>query len=378
VVVEFARQELPVFGFTWGQLAQSQHNAEWLLKIAGLAGGWGIAFLLVTVNGLLVGAVTERPLRTRLAYAGVAALLLLGPALIPRRNVNDTAGTSRVAIVQGNVPRDFIGTIAAKNVEIINSHARLTRSLAGQDIDVVVWPESSVGLDMRRIATVRQAVETATQTVGAEMIVGANEDAGPGYKVMAYHLDPTGQIVDTYQKTHLVPFGEYVPWRDLFGRLSILDQVSRDAQPGDTPKVFMTQSGPVAPVISFEGDFGSLVRERIGSTGGRMLVVATNTSTWATSWASAQHLAFSQVRAAENGVFVAHAALSGISAFIDPSGSVLDKTELWTEEILVGTVGFASEPTFYARVGDWLVVICALVSIGACLAWFKRRPGTVE
>lgn len=378
VLVEYARQELPVLGFTWGQLAQSQHNAGWLLRLAGFTGGWGIAFVVVTVNGWFVGALQARSVRTRVSLVAGAVALLALPAVIPQWSSDPSVPVRRVAIVQGNVPRSFSGTIEEKNIAIINSHARLTRSLAGSDVDLVVWPESSVGLDMKREPVVRKAIVGAARAVATELIVGGNQDAGPGYRVLAYHIAPSGDVIDTYQKTHLVPFGEYVPWRGLVGWIPMLDQVSRDARPGKVAKVFATEHGLVAPVISFEGDFGSLVRERIGATGGRLLVVATNTSTWATSWASAQHLAFSQLRAAENGVFVIHAALSGISAVVDPNGTVLNRTDLWTAETLVDGIEFVDEPTFYARTGDWLVLVCGLVTIGALVVGSRRRTGSVS
>src|SRR5947207_8969152 len=104
---------------------------------------------------------------------------------------------------------------------------------------------------------------------------------------------------------HLVPFGEYVPGRRLLSWLPLLDQIPQDAVAAHDPKSFSVDGGEVTTVLSYEGDFGSLVRQRIGA-GGRLLVVATNTSTWRRSWASAQHVAMSQVRAAENGVWVVH------------------------------------------------------------------------
>jgi apolipoprotein N-acyltransferase len=375
VAVEYLRQQLPVLGFTWGQLAQSQHNVGWMLDLAGVAGGWGIAFVLIVLNGAVAVAVRGRR-RDGALLAGAAAVIVLTGVLL--QSGAPPEPHARVAIVQGNVPRSFTGTLAEKNIEIINSHAALTRRLP-DDVDLVVWPESAVGLDMNRVEVVREAVVSAAGSVEKEMIVGGNEDFGPGYKVLAYHLSPAGDVLDTYQKTHLVPFGEYVPWRGLTGWIPQLEQVSRDAVPGDTPKVFETSIGPVAPVISFEGDFGSLVRHRIGDTGGRLLIVATNTSTWATSWASAQHLAFSQVRAAENGVHVVHAALSGISAFVRPDGSVTRSTDMWTADTLIEDVAVVDEVSFYARTGDWLPLgSLAATLVALVLAWVRRpRPGSV-
>jgi apolipoprotein N-acyltransferase len=208
--------------------------------------------------------------------------------------------------------------------------------------------------------------------VRAPLLVGGNLDLGPDrYRVMAFLFSPTGELTDSYQKTHLVPFGEYVPARRWLQWIPLLDQIPRDAVAGSRPSLFVVAGGVVAPVISFEGDFGSLVRQRI-ELGGRLLVVATNTSTWGESWASAQHVAFSKVRAAENGVWVVHAALSGISAFVRPDGTVADSTPLGASLTSVETVRFASGMSLYARAGDWLPLVSLLLSGAAVLAGALR------
>ncbi|MGH2703151.1 MAG: apolipoprotein N-acyltransferase, partial [Actinomycetota bacterium] len=245
--------------------------------------------------------------------------------------------------------------------------------LVGVSPDLVVWPESSVGLDLTTNDDSAAAVRAAAQSVDAPMIVGGNLDVGEDrYKVMAFQIDPDGEVVDQYQKTHLVPFGEYVPARGVLGWIPALDQVPRDAVASDQPVVFDVAGGRVAPVISFEGDFGSLVRKPIAE-GGRLLVVATNTSTWGDSWASAQHVAFSRVRAVENGVWVAHAALSGISAFISPRGDIVDSTPLWVPAALVHELRFAADITLYARFGDWFPLLSIAATVLALVAAGRLR-----
>ncbi len=374
VFVEYFRANFLIIGFTWGELAQSQHNMPWLLRPASIGGAWLVAFLLLAVNGLLVEAVASfRKRGEALRWFAGAGALLLAPLLIP---ANSAGGeTLRVGIVQGNVPRD-LDVSYEKDLVILQSHVHLTKELAGE-VDLAVWPETAVAEDLFREEEFAQGVEDAARTLGAPMIVGGTiERDDDRYQVMAFEVSPAGEVVDQYQKTHLVPFGEYVPARAALDWIPALAQVPRDAVPGNKGVVFDLDGRKIAPVISFEGDFGSLVRRRIDA-GGRLLVVATNTSTWGDSWASAQHVAMSQVRAAENGVFVVHAALSGISALIEPTGEVIDRTPLWTPTTLVGDVGFAESITLYARIGDWLPLTCIVGSLVWILMVRRRRPGTV-
>jgi apolipoprotein N-acyltransferase len=380
VAAESLRAVVPVGGFTWGQLAQSQHDLPWMLRPAAIGGGWTISVVVVALNAALLEVVWSaraRRWRTCAACTAVAAASLALPALVPPQDA--TGQRVRVAIVQGNVPRDFTGSFTAKELAILGSHARETRALAGEDIDLVVWPESAVGLDIERDPEVARTVATAARDVGAPMIVGGNLDVDDAhYKVMAFEISARGDIVDRYQKTHLVPFGEYVPARSLLGWIPLLDQVPEDALPGRRGTVFGVAGGAVAPVISYEGDFGPLVRGRI-DLGGRLLVVATNTSTWERSWASAQHVAFSQVRAAENGVWVVHAAISGISAFVRPDGTVADSLPLWTAGSMVADLSFAEDVTFYARAGEWLSIGCGVASVAlAAVSWRRKRGSSVR
>jgi apolipoprotein N-acyltransferase len=371
-VVEHLRSLGPVGGFTWGQLAQSQHDMGFVLRPASIGGGWLVAFLIVMVNALIAEALRFRTSdrHRSLAFILLAGLVLTTPVIIP---ANDATGDPiRIALVQGNVPRDFQGTSFEKELAITRSHRELTEGLAGRGIDLVLWPESAVGIDLLREPTVAKEVSQAARAGAAPMIVGANQDVDRGhYRVTALHVSPEGQILDTYVKTHLVPFGEYVPIRSLLGWLPILDQVPRDAVRADEVKLFDVAGNEVAPVLSFEGDFGALVRRRMDD-GGRLLVVATNTSTWGRSWASAQHLAFSQVRAAETGVWVAHVAISGISGVVTPDGDVAESLPLWTRGTIVRDVRFAEDTTFYARTGEWVPMLSYIVLLGLVASQIER------
>jgi apolipoprotein N-acyltransferase len=374
VAVEYLRSIVPITGFTWGDLTQSQHNFPYLLKTAGLAGGWLVAFVLVAVNASLLELTRSAQRRERRAVAVPAAVLvvaLAGPAFVA---VPEADGQPlRVAIVQGNVPD--IPPSFEKDLLILGSHASRTEDLAADAPDLVVWPESSVGIDPFRDEEVGRRVTAAADAVDAPMIVGGNLQVDDDhYQVMAFQVEPNEGIVDRYQKTHLVPFGEYVPGRRFLSWLPMLDQVPNDAIAGTERTLFRAAGGTIATVLSFEGDFGSLVRRRIGD-GGRLLIVATNTSTWGRSWASAQHAAFSQVRAAENGVWVVHAALSGISEFIAPDGTVAQRAPLFEPATMIQEMRFGSGASFYARTGDWFPIGALIISVAWMVISRKGRRG---
>lgn len=390
VTVETLRAAVPIVGFPWGELAQSQGVFPWVLQMSQLGGGKTVSFVLVAVNAAVAVAVLERGAR-RLAWlvGAVAGIAVMAPLsfVLPRILPEACCGSSellRVAIVQGNASP---GVRREDERARVARHVRLTEGLAGERLNLVVWPESAVGIDPFLDTDVATMLGDAARAVDAWMIVGATlEGEGDTYKVVTLLVDPAGEIVDVYQKTHLVPFGEYVPWRDALGWIPMLEQVPRDAVAGHEPKNFSVPGTEVpglerleheiGTVISFEGDFGHLVRERVES-GARMVVVATNTSTWKHTWASAQHLAMSQVRAAETRVPIVHAALSGTSAFVGHLGTTGERTGLYREATLVADVAPSPLISLYARTGEWLPISCALIVIAGIVV-LRRRASTVR
>lgn len=372
VTTELVRAYVPVVGFPWGQLAQGQVAFPRLLYAARLGGGEVVSFFVVAVNVLLALAVLERGFR-RAALPLLAAFVLATPVLLSFMQPSDDAqATLSVGIVQGNARP---GVHVQDERTRVDRHVALTESLAGENLDLVVWPESAVGIDPFLDQDVAGKVATAARSVDAPLIVGSNLEHGGGanYLVAALHVSPSGEIVERYQKTHLVPFGEHIPARPVFGKIPMLDQIPRDAVAGRDIHNFTIDGDVVSTVISFEGDFGPLVRDRIAA-GGRLLVVATNTSTWGYSWASAQHMAMSQVRAVENGVPVVHAALSGISAFIDSSGNVMASTPLYEEATLVRHVSPATSISPYARSGEWFPWSCVVIFLAGAIVASRRKP----
>jgi apolipoprotein N-acyltransferase len=379
VAAEYLRGRFPLGGFTWGDLGYSQHSNLISLRLAAYTGVWGISMLIFFVNAA-AGEGMVRLRRGRRGWRAAALWLAAGlaaaaaPAPLPSGgSAAQAAGrTASLAIVQGNAPGD-IENPHYDDVAVMQSHIHLSESLAGPKPDLIIWPESSLDTDPLTDPSFGRPVTDAIRIAGTHFLIGANLDAGPGrFRNSSLYFDRYGNLQGVYDKVHLVPFGEYVPARRFFEPLiKQLRRVPNDGVSGRGPVVFDLPEGKFAPVICFESTFPELIRKSVRA-GARLLVVSTNNSSFGRTSASRQHLAFSQLRAAENHMWVAHAALTGISAVVAPDGRVVSSTKMFEPAVLRPKVGFAAGPTFYARTGDW-VPAASIALIAALLAVGKRK-----
>ncbi|MGH2708163.1 MAG: apolipoprotein N-acyltransferase, partial [Actinomycetota bacterium] len=361
---EYLRSHLPLGGFPWGGLGYSQHNNLPILRLAAYAGVWGPSLLVATACAFLAQGLSRRRTSASraLAWLAAAAALVLAPATLP---VPEPEGpTARIALVQGNAPRST-DDFHADDLQVLRGHIRLTETLAPGEMSLVVWPESSVERDPFSDSRFGAALEKTIRRAQAAFLVGATLEAPDNRFVNAnLFFRPDASLAGRYEKIHLVPFGEYVPARSLLEPLvQELQRVPRDGVPGRDHTVFAIPEGRFASIICYESTFPDLVRTFV-NRGARLLVVSTNNSSFERSGASEQHLAFSQVRAAEHRMWVGHAALTGISAVVAPSGQVLTKTGLFEPALLTPTIRFATERTIYARFGDWLPIGATAVVVG--------------
>ena len=186
-------------------------------------------------------------------------------------------------------------------------------------------------------------------------------------------FEPYGAVEGTYAKRHLVPFGEYVPFRhELEGHISALQRIPRDFEPGHSPGLFEIAGHRVATIICFESAFGYQVRPLVHA-GAQVIVVSTNNRSYERSANSAQHVAIGQIRAAETGRPVVQAAISGISAIIDANGVVHQHTKLFQRTVLEATVTATTGETPYVRYGEWAIWMSALGLAAALVLSGTRR-----
>jgi apolipoprotein N-acyltransferase len=382
VVLEWIRGAFPLGGFTWGQLGVTQVDAPGL-PLASVTGVWGLSFLVITVAGLLLLAIERwgrgkgwgsgRP--RALITAAVAVALVLAPALIriPRPD-----GTSiDVATIQVDVAsvQDLRGF--EEDVAVARLNADLHRTLEADPPDLVVWGEGALdpGALVDPVSAAR--VSGAIASVGVPTVAGAVVDDPDGSEHTAtLAFDETGRVVDRYEKVHLVPFGEYVPWRGVIERfVDAVDQVPVDRVPGPGIRNIHVGGLPeFGTPICYENSFPGIDREMVRQ-GARFLVITINNASYGRTAAAAQHLQMSQMRAVEDGRWVVHGAVSGISAFIDPEGRVVDERGLFEPAVMRHRIRASTRVTPYVRFGDWvpwgsLVLVAGLFAVPRG----RRRP----
>lgn len=341
-------------GGPWATLGSSQWNQPATLASASVGGVWLVSALVVAVNTAVVGA-----LLTRWVAPAVAAALLAaaGPAWFWLGPVPAPGPTLRVALVQPGGGSD--------------SEA-LTETLAGERVDLVVWGESSVVVDLAAHPETAAELAALSRRVGADLLVNtdARSPAGGIYKTSVL-IGPGGALRSS-AKTRLVPFGEYVPLRPVLARFTAPTRAAaEDRRRGPGPVVLHTRSTAVGPLISFETLFSDLARTQV-KQGAQLLAYQSSTSSYQGSWAQPQLAGMPAVHAVEVGRPAVHAGLTGISSAFDARGRPLAWLPAPERGVAVVDVPLTAQTTGYLRFGAWLPVAALLIATAWCARSARR------
>ena len=392
VLVEFGRGRVPFGGFPWGDVGYAFHDWAAARAVAGWGGVALVSWMAVAVNGLVLEAALRargdapesgrRWLAVARPVAGIVAVVAAGGALAATLPALTPTGRLRVAMVQGNDRNRDLTREEIQQRYLVANHLRLASNMSAQ-IDLIVLPESALDADPRQDGYLDLQLSALAGGQHADVLAGGNTPA-PGGRLYntVFHYTPestdpknptgTGRTDQTYSKRHLVPFGEYVPWRSALSFIQELQQVPTDFKPGPGPAVFPIGDHRVGVLICFESAFPALARE-YARLGVDAIVVATNNRSYRRSANSAQHLAMGQFRAAETGRPLLQAAISGITAVVDHTGRVESHTRLFEPTVLIGEVETFQGRTPYTKAGEWVVLGSGLILLGAFVTVLRRR-----
>jgi len=393
LLCEWMRSEIHVLGFGWHLLAYSQSFYPHLLQAANLVGAYGLGFLIALANASLVLVWQLKGLaqqKKRCVFLGVLFLVIpLGLMVYGHFGLQDPIGRGeqlRVGLVQSNIPEDIKWRPEAK-ARILEIQQKLTQLASFDAPDLTVWPEASFPGYFNRDAEAAQIHELA-KTTKTPILVGSPhyERAGVYYN-SAYLVRGVEEEAERYDKIRLVPFGEYVPFKFMFGWLMPLADAFGvgDFSAGSTYKLFnLYDDIAFGTLICFEDIFPRLAQEYV-KKGAEFLVVMTNDSWFGRTDAPYQHLAASIFRAVENGVPVVRAANTGVSALISAQGKVTHRVSSETgQELFItghetGTILLTFKKTAYQKNGYLFPVMILTVMFNlSVLLWMQKRVDRIR
>jgi apolipoprotein N-acyltransferase len=373
-------------GFPWALLGYSQVTILPIAQLASVTGVYGLSGLLALTSAVVAFIVIDRRPRRWVAGAAVIALIALcvlwGRARIAEGTLATQGEQIRTAVVQGNISQHEKWDPVLRDA-IIGRYLSLTHDAIKAGATLIIWPESSLPVyfeeDRLRTAVIRRlAVEAKiTLLIGSDQIERVRPLAPPEaddnrYFNAAFLVKPDGTVGGVYRKMHLVPFGEYVPMQRLLFFVGPIVEAVSSFTPGADPVLLPVDNHRISTAICYEVIYGSLIRQFVRN-GSELLTTITNDAWYGLSSAAYQHWDQAALRAIENGRYLARAANTGISGFVDPYGRVIEKSALFETKMLVGDLRFIRSRTIYSRLGD-LVAWLSLAAIAAALlaSWRMR------
>jgi apolipoprotein N-acyltransferase len=382
VTYELARATL-LTGLPWELLGHSQWRHVPLIQVADFGGVYALSFVVAAVNvGIYVAvrSITRTAHVRCLARAGgplavalalVVACLVYGATRLDAEHARPARPSALVALAQGNLPANPTWERRAAERDLI-AYVDLSRGIiASARPDLLVWPEYAVTLYPDRDTILLPALGDIARRTTAGLVFGAprlTDAPRTQYFNAAYHLAPRGTLA-SYDKIHLVPFAEYrpAPLAEAFA-----GETDGEFSAGTSSTVFETAAGRIGVLICYEVIFPDLARW--ATLAGAEILVNLSNDGWldrANLGAGAQHLSMAVFRAVENRRYVARAAASGISGFIDPTGRPFALLDAGRSGTTTGEVSPRRDLSVYTRVGDVLALTCAVV--GLALVAVPRR-----
>ena len=376
VAIELARTR--VSGFPWDLLGITQVDNIPLTRIATVTGVYGLSFEIMLVNvALAAGFLVQRSKRKTLLIASLAAALILQAGRwlsLPSLPSDRTA-----VLLQQNLP---VAESEAWTQDYFESTLHDFSSLSlnplphpSQHPDLIIWPESPAPFQTND-PIFRSAVSNLARQTQAWMVVGALGIDSPRTAFNSAALvSPTGEWDGRYNKIHLVPFGEYVPFASVFSFASGLTQAVGNFTRGTSRVPLVAGDQKLGIFICYESIFPDEVRTLVAD-GAQVLVNVSNDGWYGDSGAWAQHLNQARMRAVENHRWLLRDTNTGLTASIDPYGRVVAHVERKTRTALAAPYALTNVTTFYSEHGDWFAYLCAIISIGALVVRFTFHPKT--
>ena len=362
-------------GFPWNLAAYTL--ADWLpfAQVASLVGSYGLGFLLVLCSALagLAFRTPDRRLQV-IGFASAAAIAVTVTGFgFARLTLSDSPSErgARIRVVQPNIAQSAKWDEGSRKANILQL---LALSARPGDYDILLWPETAWPGFFAEDTGARVMLGWLLPDTTV-LLAGSPErevtPTGTVYRNSVLAVAPDGSVLTRYAKHHLVPFGEYVPWRSVLPFQRLVESLG-DFSPGPGPRTIAFGPHPYAGIaICYEIIFpGHVVDDAIRPD---WIFNATNDAWFGSSIGPKQHLASARMRAIEEGLPLVRAANTGISAVVDAYGETLAMLDIETSGVIDMRLPRSLPPTLYARLGDWSALLLILGSWGVFVFWVWRE-----
>jgi apolipoprotein N-acyltransferase len=364
-VTEYLRDYGFIGAFPWGASSYSLVSVPVLMQTASIVGTYGLVFFIGFINSAFASQAKRE------VFAALALMIALCTYGTYRLHTYDPSQLKqvKVALLQGNIEQGIKNHAAQYGTEILDRYRKLQNQAVSLGAQIVIWPESSYPY---RLDAEHPVFAPIGDLAPINIIPAIASDSQDRFYNAAYILGVNQELLGSFAKSHLVPFGEYVPWP--FG--SIIKKVvpslgefarGRQLSPLDLNGI------QTAITVCYEGVFPSISRNFVAQ-GTELLINVTNDAWYGVSAGPYQHLNMYKMRSVETGRSFARATNTGISAWTDPRGYAHEQTPLYEEALVVADVPLATETTFYVLAGDFVPLICGAILLLALI--LIRRPKT--
>lgn len=358
-------QTLDWWGVPWGRLCLGQVNYSVLLASASVLGSYFVTFIIVAVNFFAAYAIMTATKKQYLCAICALCVFLsnfaLGIGVTLTYEDSDT--TVRVAAIQGNNPNTNIwgdNTI----YEVLEVHERLTREAAENGAEIVVWSETAFPFNFFKSDILPDRISRLAKETGVTILVSAftESDQEDILYVSLIEAKPDGSFgQDVYYKQRLVPFGEFVPMRELVVKLipplGELKTLEEGIVAGGASTVLNTDKAAIGAAICYDSIFEEILRASVNN-GAELLIVTTNDSWFGTSAALSMHNSQAILRSVELGRYIVRSANTGISSIISPRGEIMQSLASATEGYVIDDVALNTHKTVYSVIGNAFVYVC--------------------
>jgi apolipoprotein N-acyltransferase len=372
-------------GFPWALLGSSLATVLPVVQLASVTGVYGLSLLVVLVSTAAAALTLSRRRPDRIGAAVVAALTLViaaaGTMRVAGSALTRSGTVIRVGLVQGNVAQDRKWNPAFRD-QILGNYLALSQRVIDAGARLVLWPEAATPFffdaESALAAPIRQ-LASLTRTpflIGTDEIVRGAGGEPDRYYNAAVLVGADGRSHRSYRKMQLVPFGEYVPLKQLLFFVGPLVEAVSDFSAGTDPIVFEAGDSRVSVAICYEVVYPWIARAFV-SQGSQLLATITNDAWFGRSSAPYQHFEQASIRAVENGRYLVRAANTGISGVVDPYGRVLAATPLFEPAATTVDVRLHDHRTIYSYIGD-LVAWLSAAATALVLIVLRRRRGEMR